>query len=109
MKYLSKKDWAIIVLFFVFVLAVTSFAVFMFRFDETPYESIMGHIPAASFFVGIGFILLRPLFMLTAWLFFPFAGFWQLIPWLAAILYTVFLALGLAMYNDRNNLMKGKY
>ncbi len=109
MKSLSKKDWAIIVLFFLFVLVVTSFAVFMFRFDETPYESIMGHIPTASFFVGIGFILLWPLFMLTAWLFFPFAGFWQLVPWMAAILYSVFLALGLAMYNDRKNLMKDKY
>ncbi|MCK9361007.1 hypothetical protein M0Q28_02135 [Patescibacteria group bacterium] len=66
MKFLTKKDWLLIGLFFILVLTLTSFAVFAMRLDETPYESMLGNMPVVTAFMGIGLVLFLPIhFLIT--------------------------------------------
>lgn len=103
MNYLTKKDWAIIVLFFLFVLVATSFPMLI---DESPLEpNLPWHL--AMLFVT-GFVLIIPIGVVTM----PIAHvinalgigtsydfIFQIMPWLAAFFYSILLMLGLAMYN----------
>lgn len=110
MKYLAKKDWLILALFFVLVLSLTSFSIFALNLDETPFEGTLLRMPVAGFSSGVGLCLLIPIGMMTipiVHLTYGLAGgvsyewYFASLSWIATIVYTLCLALAIAMYNER--------
>lgn len=95
MKQLTKKDWAIICLFFALLL-VTSPLVGLV--DETPLES---SLPWAMGLLGaIGFVLSIPPSALARLFSMSSGPDLNLISWLTAIIYSAILAFVLAKYNS---------
>ena len=95
MRNLSKKDWAIVGLFFALLL-VTSPLVGLV--DETPLES---SLPWAMGLLGaIGFVLSIPASVVARLLRMSSGPDLNVISWLTAIIYSAILALVLAKYNS---------
>lgn len=110
MKYLARKDWLILVLFFALVLSLTSFSIFALTLDETPFEGTLSRTPVAGFSAGVGLCLLIPIGVITlpiALFTYGAAGgvsyewYFASLPLFATVIYTLCLALALAMYNER--------
>lgn len=95
MNNLSKKDWAIIGLFFALLLATSPLVGLV---DETPLEN---SLPWAMGLLGIiGFILSIPASAVARLLRLYSIPDLNLISWLTAIIYSAILALLLAKYNS---------
>ncbi len=107
MKYLSKKDWAMVVLFFSFVMTVVSLAVVYMRLDETPLE---GSLPVTiSGLAGVGILLFLPvhyaaivyLQLTNKFLIITTPGYLGVIPVITAIFYSMIFAFVLSRWNRR--------
>lgn len=104
MEHLSKKDWAVIVLFFLLVLISSSLFTMV---DETSIEATMpSHIAIAA---GLGFVLLISVNVITLPIAFlvnglsgstAYEGYFAVLPWITATIYSLFLVLALAIYNN---------
>jgi hypothetical protein len=110
MKYLAKKDWLILALFFVLVLSLTSFAAFALTLDETPFEGALSRTPVAGFSAGVGLYLLIPIGVITLPIVLftygaaggvSYEWYFASLPLFATIIYSLCFALALAMYNER--------
>lgn len=107
MQYLSKKDWALIVLFFFFVTAIVSLAVVFMRLDETPLE---GSLPATiSSLAGVGILLFLPVhytviayLQLTGkFLIITTPSYLGAIPAMTALFYSIIFGYALSRWNRR--------
>jgi len=95
MIHLTKKDWAIVGLFFLFLLVIVPLFAFV---DETPLERVLP--PAVSLFAGIGFVLSMPInFILGTFGASPPIDV-ALTSWLTAGAYSVLLASILSKLNN---------
>lgn len=105
MKYLTKKDWFIVALFFLLILVCSSLFPFV---DETPLEGKMPiqlAVPAVA-----GFALLIPVAAISMPIVIivgsvtgsvAYEGYFGVLPWITAVIYSLFLIIALAIYNDR--------
>lgn len=95
MKQLTKKDWAIVGLFFILLLIISPLFGLV---DETSLEDALPG--AMGLLGGVGFVLSMPISFVTS-LFktSPMANL-NLISWLTAIIYSAILAFILAKYNS---------
>jgi hypothetical protein len=109
MKYLTKKDWMLIVLFFIFVTTIVSLAVLVMHLDETPLEN---SLPATiSMLAGVGILLFLPvhyvvgayLQLTNQFLIITTPGYLGVIPVITAIFYSVIFGSVLSRWNRRKN------
>lgn len=107
MKYLSKKDWALIVLFFFFVMTVASLAVVAMHLDETPLE---GSLPATIlslagvgilFFLPVHYVALTYLQLTGKYMIITTPGYLGVIPVITAIFYSMIFGFVLSRWNRR--------
>lgn len=96
MKELTKKDWAIVGLFFVLLLVISPLFGLV---DETSLE---GSLPGTMGLLGgIGFILSLPIVFVVGLLKLSPLASLNLVSWLTAIIYSVALAYILAKLNSK--------
>lgn len=115
MKQLSQKDYVVAALFFLLVLATSSYAVPAMILKEVSYQPLLAQNPFIYAFAFLGYLLTLPILLLCLIpIYFvqliggnvAFDSLYSLIPFLTALLYSFFVVLLLAMYRERSGKSK---